>query len=134
MIIVDANIITYLVIQSDKTPLAVSVIEKDNDWHAPVLWRSEMLNELAFYMRNTALSADAAYTTFKIAMAAVKGEIVVDEAEVLKLVSLSRCSSYDCEYVAAARSLRVPLVTEDNKLLAAFPGIAKSMSDFMDIK
>ncbi len=131
MIVVDANIITYLVIQSDKTPFAERVIEKDSDWRAPLLWRSEILNVLAFYMRNAALSASAAQATFERARSTVKGEIVVEAAEVLELVSLSRCSSYDCEYVATAQSLRVPLVTADKKLLAAFPDIAVSMEAFI---
>ena len=130
MIVVDANIITYLVIQSDKTPMAERVIEKDSDWRAPLLWRSEMLNVLAFYMRNAAMSAGAAQATFEMARAAVNGELVVEAAKVLELVSLTRCSSYDCEYVAAAQSLRVPLVTADKKLLTAFPDIAVSMEKF----
>ncbi len=39
----------------------------------------------------------------------------------------SRCSSYDCEFVVAAQHLGVPLVTEDQALLEAFPAVACSL-------
>jgi len=46
---------------------------------------------------------------------------------VLRLVSRSDCSAYDCEFVAAAQALGVGLVTMDGKLLKAFPKIAKPL-------
>jgi predicted nucleic acid-binding protein len=46
---------------------------------------------------------------------------------VLQLVSTSRCTSYDCEFVAAAQQLGVPLITEDRAILAAFPDLAQSL-------
>jgi predicted nucleic acid-binding protein len=33
-------------------------------------------------------------------------------------------SSYDCEFIALAQRLSIPLVTTDKKLLRAFPSIA----------
>jgi predicted nucleic acid-binding protein len=45
----------------------------------------------------------------------------------MQLVNRSECSAYDCEFVALAKYLGVPLVTADNKLLREFPGIAKSL-------
>jgi predicted nucleic acid-binding protein len=46
---------------------------------------------------------------------------------VLQLVSTSHCSAYDCEFVAAAQLLAVPLVTEDRAILMAFPDLARSL-------
>jgi predicted nucleic acid-binding protein len=46
---------------------------------------------------------------------------------VLQLVSTSRCSAYDCEFVAVAEQLAVPLVTEDLTILAAFHLLAQSL-------
>ena len=46
---------------------------------------------------------------------------------VLDLVGTSPCSAYDCEFVAAAQQLGVPLVTEDRAILDAFPDRAQSL-------
>lgn len=45
----------------------------------------------------------------------------------LQLVSTSRCSAYNCEFVAVAEQLAVPLVTEDRAIVAAFPVLAQSL-------
>jgi predicted nucleic acid-binding protein len=49
---------------------------------------------------------------------------------VLELASRSGCSAYDCEFVALAQDLEVPLVTNDRQILKAFPTIAISPSAF----
>lgn len=46
---------------------------------------------------------------------------------VLQLVSSSRCSAYDCEFVAVALHLGVPLITDDRAILTAFPDVAQSL-------
>jgi hypothetical protein len=43
----------------------------------------------------------------------------------------SKCSAYDCEFVALAQDLSVPLVTSDQKILTAFPETAVSPDDFL---
>ena len=45
----------------------------------------------------------------------------VDSRQVLDLVRDSKCSAYDCEYIAVAMTLGVPLVTMDAKLRKSFP-------------
>ena len=52
---------------------------------------------------------------------------LVKPRAVFDLVLSSGCSAYDCEYVALARLLGVPLVTEDRKLLRSFPDIAEAL-------
>lgn len=131
MIVVDANVITYLVIQGEHTRAAELVSEKDNDWHAPLLWRSELLNVLSRYMRKGILSVDGAMAVFEAAHSAIKNDVQTDESVVLGLIRDSQCSSYDCEYVAAAKDLQVPLVTADKQLLRSFPSVAISMSEFV---
>ncbi len=49
----------------------------------------------------------------------------------LQLVSTSKCSSYDCEFVALAKTFKVPLITSDKGLLKNFPSIAISMDKFV---
>jgi len=49
---------------------------------------------------------------------------------VLELAVRSRCTAYDCEFVALAKQLGVPLVTSDRQVLAAFPETAVSPDAF----
>lgn len=55
-------------------------------------------------------------------------EFDVPSLDVLRLVSESACSAYDCEFVALAKQFGVELVTSDRKVLQAFPEIAVSLA------
>jgi predicted nucleic acid-binding protein len=52
-------------------------------------------------------------------------EQMVDSRAVLRLAMQSKCSAYDCEYVAVAEAAGVPLVTNDRQILREFPLIAR---------
>ena len=52
-------------------------------------------------------------------------EYEVATPEVLRLSKQSGCSGYDCEFVATAEFLGVPLVTADAKVVKAFPQLAR---------
>ncbi|NOT46482.1 MAG: type II toxin-antitoxin system VapC family toxin [Acidobacteria bacterium] len=134
MIVVDANVVTYFVLRSEQTSLAVAVAEKDPYWCAPRLWRSELLNVLSGYIRRETLTAASAFSLFEAASLFLKDDAPVDERLILELVGTSNCTSYDCEYVATAQSLRVPLVTADKQLIKSFPEIAVSMKDFVSLE
>jgi hypothetical protein len=54
-------------------------------------------------------------------------EFESDSNDVLRLVSQSNCSAYDCEFVSLAKRLGVELVTMDTKLRKAFPDVAVSI-------
>ena len=58
------------------------------------------------------------------------GTICVASEQVLQLATSSRCSAYECEFVAAAPQLGVPLVSEDRAIVAAFPDLARSLDQF----
>ncbi len=133
MIVVDTNIIGYLYLSSDRSVSAEQVLVKDPLWAAPILWRSELRNVLALYIRKQILSlADA----LRIAEEAVDlmqdQEYEVKSLHVLRLVASSACSAYDCEFVALAEDLNVRLVTVDRKIVRQFPAIAVSLEAFVD--
>jgi len=129
VIVVDTNVVAYLYLPGDHTERAEALLEQDADWAAPMLWRSELRNILAGYMRRKALTFEAARELQMEAESLLAGaEHEVDSRLVLELVRDSDCSAYDCEFVALARSLRVKLVTEDKRLLKAFPKHAVALS------
>ena len=60
MIIVDTNVIAYLYFPGHFTAASEALLEQDQDWAAPVLWRSEFRNVLGGYMRRGLMSAEQA--------------------------------------------------------------------------
>jgi predicted nucleic acid-binding protein len=132
VIVADTNLLAYLLLPGAHTDVAEKVWEKDAEWAAPVLWRSEFRNVLAGYIRKGLLTRSAALNAFRRAEAAVGGlEFPVDTEKVLEKVDTSTCSAYDCEFVALSENLAVPLVTSDSRILQNFPQIAITPADFV---
>jgi predicted nucleic acid-binding protein len=50
--------------------------------------------------------------------------------EVLRVSSESKCFASDCEFIAAANDLKVPLITVDKQLPREFPAMASSLTKF----
>lgn len=122
MIVVDSNVLAYLYLPGDYTAAAEDLLEREPEWAAPVLWRSEFRNILAGYMRRKTISFDQACRLQSEAEDLLAGsEFEVDSESVLELVRDSDCSAYDCEFVALAIKINTKLVTADRKLMRAFP-------------
>lgn len=127
MIVVDTNIVGYLFLNGEQTMLAERVLLKDPEWAAPLLWRSELRNVLALYLRKRILTlANANAIMAKAAELFQWREFSVRSEDVLKLASTSGCSAYDCEFVAVAMELQAPLITSDRGLQQLFPEVAIS--------
>lgn len=122
MIVVDTNVLAYFLLPYELSPQADALFARDPDWVAPILWRSEFRNLLAGYLRRKTLTFDQALRIQVEAEALVAGnEHEVDSRSVLELARDSDCSAYDCEFVALAIALGVKLVTQDARVLKAFP-------------
>ena len=131
MIVADATVITFLCVDGDQTPLAEAVLEHDPVWVAPLLWRSEFRNALAKYLHHGLMGMESVLVSLHMAEEAIAGrEYAVDSRKVLELSEQSNCTAYDCEYVALAQDLGVPLVTMDKQVLRAFPKTAVSLEKF----
>ena len=129
MIVVDTNIIAYLLIPGPWTEAAEDLLQSEPVWAAPPLWRSELRNILAGYLRRGTLSFEQAVALQSTAESLLAGhETSVDSRAVLELVRGSNCTAYDCEFVALARQSGSVLYTLDAKLLAAFPDTAKPLN------
>ena len=131
MIVADTNLLIYLYVQGQRTEESEAVLQRDALWAVPLLWRSEFRNSLIGLVRAHALQLDDALTMIDEAERWLTGrEYSVLSRQVLTLASRSGCSAYDCEFVALAQDLEVPLVTSDRQILKAFPTIAVSPSAF----
>ena len=128
MIVVDSNVIAYCWINGERTALAHRLRRLDPDWHAPLLWRSELRNILAGYRRDGSLGSEQIRNIMTAAEAGLAGrEHHLPSDRVFSIIERSRLSAYDGEFVALAEILGVRLVTEDRAILTACPGRAVSL-------
>lgn len=128
---VDTNVIAYLLTDSANTSNAKNLINIDNEWHVPFLWRSEFLNVLTMQIRHSDLKQEEAYQKFIAASDLLaNNEHYPSSKLILNIVSNSKLSSYDAEFIALAKELNCKLVTLDKKILSEFPEIAISLLEF----
>jgi len=128
LIVVDTNVLAYLLLGGPRTEQAEVLRRHHRQWAAPPLWRSEFRNVLTGYLRRDLLPFPKALVLMQEAEEILSAhEEKVSTEHVLQLVSSSRCSAYDCEFVAVAQHLSVLLITEDLAILTAFPDVAQSL-------
>ena len=133
MIVVDTSVIASLWVPNDMEELAYRVLRKDPDWIAPVLWRSELRNVLALYLRKNILDLSTVLQSMLEAEQLMEtSAFEVNSTQVLELVYKSSCSSYDCEFVALADDLSVKLITFDSQVCREFPEIAVHPKKFVN--
>lgn len=97
-----------------------------------MLWRSEFRNALAGALRQRSLTLESALEIASVAEAMLEGnEFLVSTHVVMRLVADSRCSAYDCEFVALAEEQRVSLLTVDRQVLRDFPKVAIPLEKFV---
>lgn len=131
MIVADTNLLAYLLLPGERTEAAEAVWRADPEWHAPLLWRSELRSVLALQMRRQALElADAVVVAREAAGLMAGREHEVDAHHVLRLARGTGSSAYDCEFAALAEALSAPLVTADRGLASVFPALASTPEAF----
>jgi predicted nucleic acid-binding protein len=131
VIVVDTNVVAYFLINGRFTKDAEAVRSRDNDWRVPGLFVHEWLNVMAIHIQAGIFQRDQAVRLFRKGVSLVRLETAApDPVNVLNLCIASRCTGYDCEFVALANDAAVPLVTADGPVLTAFPQTAISMQQF----
>jgi predicted nucleic acid-binding protein len=132
VIVVDTNLLAYLYLRSEYSERADEAFLKDPNWVAPLLWRSEFLNVLTACLRKNIVNFELAIEIVGEAELLMEsGEYSVGSLDVLRLTAQSRCPAYDCEFVALARELNIPLVTTDKQILSEFPETAVRLDEFV---
>ncbi len=133
MIAVDANVVLPLLREDALTGAARDVRAVAPDWVVPSLLKTELANALLMDLKAGFLTMDRAVQAIGTAADLIAKAHVMDPspADVLVTARRSGLTAYDASYVALARSLDVPLVTEDKQILRACPDVARSMKQVL---
>ena len=135
MIVVDANVLAYSLIEGTLTPLALQVRHRDPHWRLPGIWRHEILNIFTTYVRQGGLTKEKAVKALEDVYAHIlPNEVELGPIETLEIALHYKISAYDAQYVLLAQKLGVPCVTEDRALRRAVPQLTVSMEGFVNEK
>jgi predicted nucleic acid-binding protein len=129
LILVDTNILVYLLIEGDRTSSAHELYARDSDWRSEGFILVELSNVLATYVRNRALSLGKGKGLLADAETRLPALRSVSHAQAFETAAEFGISGYDARFIALAKELRVRLVTEDAKLLTAVPSLTRSLAD-----
>lgn len=128
MIVVDTNVMVYLLTGGPRGRAAARLLRKDPVWAAPGVLLSELRNVLVGLVRRGDLTQDDAREMHEDALSTLRGRILaIDGHEVLWTALEAGLSAYDAEFVVAARALGVPLVSADSAILAGAPDVARPL-------
>jgi predicted nucleic acid-binding protein len=128
MIVVDTNVMVYLLTGSGPGEEAARLLAGDPEWAAPPILLSELRNVMVGLVRrgrieviDAAAICNDAETILGERIASVPSEPVLETARSAGL------SAYDAEFVVLARSLGVPLVTADGAILTGAPDVGVAL-------
>ena len=128
MIVVDTNVMVYLLTGGDLGAAAARLLKEDPLWVAPTILLSELRNVLVGLVRRHGLSQEDALGMHADAAALLGDRVVnVDGSQVLRTALECDLSAYDAEFVVAARSLGLKLVSADQAILAGAPDVAVTL-------
>jgi predicted nucleic acid-binding protein len=121
VILVDTNVLAYLMLEGDRTPAAQKLYEQDSDWRSEAFIMVEFSNVLTTYVRSKALRRDQGLKLLAGAQKFIPVLTSVLHERALEAAMQFAISAYDARFIALAMQIRVRLVTEDAKLRAAVP-------------
>ena len=133
MVVVDTNIVAYLLIEGDRTKQAQALFARDPDWRSDAFLLIEFSNVLATYVRSRGLSRAQAESLLAEAGSRVRTTVNVTHSRALRVAEQYAVSVYDARFLAAAQSLGGKLVTEDAKLRAAAPALTQSLGEALEV-
>lgn len=133
MIVVDANILAFHLIQGERTRDTLALKQADPEWIVPPFWHVEFQSVLWKYVRMGGMPEATALGLLDKAMGMFSANEISPAPEAVLRDGLKwGISVYDAQYVSLARQLAVPCITEDAPLTKACPGIALSIQAYVD--
>jgi predicted nucleic acid-binding protein len=130
MLVVDTNVLVYLLVAGDRTDQARALMQRDADWRSESFVLVELSNVLVTTMRVRGLAPARAVQALADAQQIMEpGLHFVQHADALALAMEFKVSAYDARFLALARLLGQPLVTEDARLRQAAPALTRSIAE-----
>jgi predicted nucleic acid-binding protein len=128
MIVVDTNVMVYLLTGAGPGEAAARLLGEDPEWTAPPILLSELRNVMVGLLRQEQLQPQDAAEICQDAGAILGDRVVsVSSAPVLNAAIAGGLSAHDAEFVALARVLGLSLVTADKAILQAAPDVAVAL-------
>ena len=126
MIVVDTNVVCYLLIRGEHSDRAQRLFDADSDWVAPRLLFEELLNVLVTYERKSLLADRQIMVIVEEALELIGDSLYeLPPERVLAVARRTGLSGYDSQFVALAEDLDVGLVTWDRRIVERCPAVAR---------
>lgn len=130
MLLVDTNIVAYLLIEGIHTAAARQLRLRDDDWRSEAFLLIEFTNVLASSIASKRMTFPMAEVFLQGASALFEGRLEqMPHASVLATALQYRVSAYDARFLALAEQLGSRLVTEDARLRTAAPKLTQSLAE-----
>ena len=130
MLLVDTNVVAYLLIEGDHTQAAQQLRRRDPDWRSEAFLLVEFTNVLASSISTKRMTFDLAEDFLGKAVALFDGKLRrMPPAPVLAAAVRHGVSAYDARFLALAEALGLRIVTEDKKLRMAAPNLTQSLAE-----
>lgn len=132
MIVVDVNVLSFYLVEGERTAEAMALRDRDPEWILPVFWRVEFQSVLWKYVRFGGMAAEQALQLLDEALEMFALNEVSPAPDVVLRDALGwKITVYDAQYASLARQVGVRLVTEDSRVRRACPALAVSMDRFL---
>ena len=128
MIVVDTNVMVYLLTGSGPGDAAARLLREDPEWVAPPILLSEVRNVAVGLVRRGSMDRRDGVAICEDAEAILADRIAsVPSASVFEAAIGAGLSACDAEFVALARRLGLPLVSADRAILEGAPDVAVAL-------
>jgi predicted nucleic acid-binding protein len=130
MLLVDTNVVAYLLIEGDHTKAAQKLHSRDPDWRSEAFLLVEFTNVLVSSIARKRMTLSMAEDFLAKAAALFDGKLGrIPHASVLAIATRHRVSAYDARFLSLADQLGSRLITEDARLRAAAPALTQSLAE-----
>jgi predicted nucleic acid-binding protein len=121
VVLIDTNVLAYLLIEGDRTAAAQELYARDSDWRSEAFALVEFSNFLATQIHAKALTREQGTRLLVGAQALIREPISVPHVKALETAAEFGISAYDARFIALAMQMKLKLITEDARLRTAVP-------------